>query len=177
MKVTMTRNEAELQALKLRRFTVGIKSAKVAYAVNRNLNVIDKEIKLTRKSLEFEGDQKAKLEAYDKARIELCKTHAKKGENKEPVMKPLKNGGEEFVLADAEAFEHDFEKLKEKHAEIVKDYEERVNQVREMMAEEVEFDLFELNASNIPWDTSPEQLEPMMNFLVGEPPEAPAKKG
>jgi seryl-tRNA synthetase len=176
MKVKMTRNEAELQAIKLRRFTVGIKSAKVAYAVNRNLNVLDKEIKLTRKSLELEGEQKTKLEEYEKERLELCKKHAKKGENKEPVMKPGRSGAEEFVLADVEAFERDFEAIKEKHAEIVKDYEERVKQVREMMDEEVEFDLFELNASHIPWDTAPEKLEPMMNFLVGEPPAEPAKK-
>lgn len=93
--------------------------AKFAYAITKNISILKPEITAIQ-----EGIKNIKeYQEYEKERIKLAESHSKKDENGN-FLKKITMTGESYDIENQGKFEKDFEKLKEKYAKGIKEYED-----------------------------------------------------
>lgn len=126
-----------------------LKGVKFAYAVSKNLQLLESEIK----SINEAQKPSEKFQAYDKARVELAKKHAKTEEGK-PVVK-----NNSYVIENEKAFNEELETLKTEHKEALDEREVQLNEFKELLKGEVEIELHKVKMDDVPADITVTQME------------------
>ena len=135
-----------------------LKGVKLAYAVIRNLNILQPEIEAIQKSLEPQDD----FNVYDKERMELAKKFSKKDEKGEP-----KTENNQFILEDVKGFEKEIEQLAKKHKPALDAREKQVKEYNELLKEETKVELYKVKLADVPTDITTEQLAGIYD-IIGE---------
>ena len=129
---------------------INLKGPKFAYAVAKNINLIQPELKA------FDAAQKPREDyiEYNKQRAELAKQHAEKDEKGKPII----INGRNYKVADEEAFEKEWEVLKQKHAEAIAYREQQDKEFHELMEKDSTVTLHKLSLKDVPEDITSQQL-------------------
>jgi Fe2+ transport system protein B len=128
---------------------------KFAYAVSKNLSLLQPEIDALKKALESKED----YNKYEEARIELAKKHAKKDEKGKEVTTLGKNGQEEYVMEDMSIFEKAFKALKEEHKEAIDARDEQIKEQNELLKTDSTIELHKVSLSDVPQDITVGQMQ------------------
>ncbi len=144
-------------------------NVKFSYAIARNLNIIEPEVKALTKAQEISKEYKE----YDAKRLEICREMAKKDEDGNPIMKdgvgnPIPKGGE-FDIEDRPTFDKKIEKLQKKNKEAIDMQKNRIEQFNDLIKETIEIDFYSVKIEHVPDDIKPNHLALMMGFIEGEP--------
>lgn len=136
----------------------GTVPVKVGYALSKNYLVSQPILKALRDTQSVPED----YQAYDKERIALCRSLAKKDDNGQPRMKTIltqNEAGESvprtvFDFENLVAAEKQLEELSEKepHKEAIAKYQERTEEFNKLLDEKVEVQFHELQLSDVPDD-------------------------
>ena len=126
-----------------------LKGVKFAYAVSRNINKLKSEAESLQKAI----SPMPLFVEFEKERIELAKSHAKKDESGKPQ---AKEGS--FVLEDPVKFEAEFDKLKKKHKEAISEREKQEDDFKLLLEEEVEIELYKVKLDDVPEEITAQQL-------------------
>lgn len=133
-----------------------LRGVKFAYAVIRNLNILQPEIEALQKSAEPSKD----FNIFEMARVELAKKHAKKDKNGEAVVE-----ANQFVIENKEKFDKEFVLLRKKHKEAVANRDKQIAEYNKLLEEEVKIELFKIKMSDVPQDISTEQLKGIFEVI------------
>ena len=166
-------------------------NAKFAYAVAKNLNVIEPEVKALMKAQE----KSKEYQEYDSKRVSICREMANKDENGTPIMIggifqkdkdgiPQRVGGE-FDIPDRAKLDKRIEKLKKEYKEAVDEQEIKIDEFNELIKEEIDIEFHRVKYEWIPKDKfkkdedgdkqlvsggiKPNHLAVMLCFIEGEP--------
>jgi pyruvate/2-oxoacid:ferredoxin oxidoreductase beta subunit len=131
---------------------------KFAYAISRNISLIEPEIKSIEKSLEQTEDFKS----FEVKRIELVKKFAKKDEKGESVI--INN---QYELENEEEFNKEFELLKEENKEVWGARQKQVDEYNELLKSESTVTLHKINLVDVPQNISVAQLH-SISLLLNE---------
>ena len=153
-------NKKLLQIGERLKITANLKGIKLAYAVAKNAEKIDREIKVLNKILE---PSEAYL-VYAKELKELQNEYCRKDASGNPVIEK-----DQYVMNDMAAFKSDYDALKTKHTLVLAEREQQIDEYNQLMDEESDIELHHVSIDNIPEDITPEQMEAIMPFLDGEP--------
>lgn len=134
----------------------GLRGVKFTYAVAKNLRAIQDEITSLEKSVEADEQYKA----YDNARIELAKKHAKKDEKGEAMTE-----NNQFVLEDHKAFEEEHAKVRDEYTEALAARENQLAEYKLLLDEESSVELHKINLSQVPEDISTEQMYAILPII------------
>lgn len=127
----------------------GLKGVKFNYAIARNISKLSTEIECLEKSKE----QTDLYKEFEKERVELAKSFAKKNEKGVEIIVE-KN----YIILDQEAFDKSFEELKEKHKEAVAEREAQLKEYIELLDKESTFIPFKIKVELIPEEITTEQM-------------------
>lgn len=158
MKVKATRNQLMAVLGGLQSNLKAYKGVKLSYAVLKNKGLLEKEQKLIqtlRNQPPSEG-----YRAYEDERVALCEMMAVKDDDGKPV---ITNG--RYVMCDQAAFDTALEALREKHAAAVAEEEDRIQQGRDFVEEEVEMELHAVAFNLLDDSITAEALAPLMLFI------------
>ena len=97
---------------------------------------------------------------YDKKRVELCKTHAKKDESGEAV---VVNG--EYRIADVQAFTNDLNTLQGEYRDAIDDYTQKIKGFDDIADEDAGIILEQVSSDDMPKDITPSQLEVLYEMV------------
>lgn len=128
-----------------------VKGEKFAYAVLKNKQKIDSAYELW-KDTNIKYNPNDDFLAYDKERVELAESFAKKDEKGEPIIKD-----ERYDIEDKDAFEKSLNLLKEKYDVAIKGREAQIADYEKEMDEEYEVDFH--GVSEVPDTISARELE------------------
>jgi len=168
MKLKVTRNELAALSGALR--AVGNLTGKIkfSYALAKNSEKIDSELKLMDATIK----PTEKYKEYDKERVELCKEHAAKDDNGMPKMthSPSNPRVEVFVgLENNPKFDKAAGVLKAKYKGAVETRETTLEKYGEVMDEEIKFELHMIQFEDVPENITGNQLRGIVRIIEGEP--------
>lgn len=161
MKIKLTR-EAIFNLWRGLNSVGNLEGAKFSYAVARNKNAIKGEIdSIAAAEIPDEG-----FKQYNKERVELAEKHAVKVDGKPQT--EIKDGLQRYVLENEELFEKEFSELKEKHRESVDKRTKQLEEVKALLNEEIEIDLFSIPMSYLPEKIKAEQASALLPIIIEE---------
>lgn len=132
---------------------------KFAYAVAKNMVTISNTFKRLGEMLKADKD----YTPFDKERVELCRTHAIKDKDGNPIME---NGAYTKMISQKH-FNKDFDKLKQKYKEPFEKQEAKVKAYQAKMNEEVGdlSKLHKITKENLPPNITPGQIFNIMPLI------------
>jgi len=125
------------------------KGAKFAYAVAKNVKILEPEAEPIIKALKFSKE----YEEYDNARMESVKKYGKRDENKRLVI--IEN---EYVILDQEKFDKELEPLQKKFAKAIKERKKQLEDLEKIMEGDVKVKLYKVALKDVPNDITTPQL-------------------
>ena len=141
-----------------------LSGAKFAYAVARNLAILQPEIDAIKKALEATDE----FVKYDAERVKLAEAHAKVGEDGKVMKVKNAQGFEEFVLEDKEAFEKAFEVLKAEKKAVLDAREAQVKEQNELLKTESTITLYKIALADVPNTITTEQMKAISEIVSDE---------
>ena len=138
-----------------------LQGAKFAYAISRNLSLLQPEIDALKKALEASDE----FQKYDEARVELAKSHAKKNDKGEPETTKNAQGQETFVLENQEAFDKAFEALKEEHKATLEARQKQVDEQNELLKTESTVTLYKVSLADVPNAITADQMKAISEIV------------
>lgn len=137
-----------------------VKGEKFAYAVLKNKQKIDSAwdsyLDISKKYNPSE-----EYLAFDKDRVELAESMAKKDDKGEPIIKD-----ERYDIENPEEFEKALNELKEKHAEAIKGREDQIAACEKELDEEYDIEFHKV--SEVPDTISARELEAAEFMIAGQ---------
>lgn len=127
-----------------------------SYAVAKNIRLIQPEIEALQKAIEPSKE----FSEYDQEREKLAIKHAKKDEKGNPVIE-----NNQYVLEDKEAFDKEFEKLKEKNKEVLAGRTKQAEDFDKLLLEEVEVKLYKVKLENIPKEITTAEMNSILDII------------
>jgi hypothetical protein len=145
-----------------------LKGVRFAYAVVKNLQLIQTEIKAFTAAIEPD-DAYAE---YDKKRIELCKKYADKDKNEKPVTLPIRKGSNivRFIIKKAEnkeLFNAEMEVLNEEYKDAIEKRNGSVKEFEKILDGDCDVKLEMIDLKDIPADITGEQLVNINEMVKG----------
>lgn len=135
----------------------GLKGVKFSYGVAKNINIINQEIETFKKAIEPTED----FTTFENERIELCKKHAKKDENNEPLLKDENR----YDIVDEVAFNKELDTLKEKHKKALDEREQQLKDYANLLKEETTVTLHKIKLADVPEEITVAQLESIYDII------------
>jgi hypothetical protein len=132
-------------------------TGKVAYAIAKNRKILETEIETLQESIKARED----FTKYNTERIELAKKHARKDEKGNPLTKD--NGGK-YDIEDIDAFEKEFETLKETHKEAIDYRQKQIEDFNAMEEEESKIVFHMIEESEIPENATAQEVYTLLEF-------------
>ena len=157
MSETLTKRDVLTIGNKLRTL-VGLKGAKLAFAIAKNMHRIEAEAKALAAAIE----PSEKFQEYENRRQDLCMKHCKNDESGKPL---VDNGA--YIMIDQKLYEEDLDKLKEEFKEAVEERESQEKEYSQLLKEDSSVELFKINEKLIPKDITVEQMHALM-YIVEE---------
>lgn len=153
MKVKITRHEL-FNLLNMFETVKDLKGIKFAYAILKNKQKIGREIEALNKSLKPDK----KYSEFEKERIKLCVKHCKKDEKGKPIIEKMK-----YIGLDKNAkFEKEVKKLQKVYKETLDNFQKLKNEYNQAIAEEIDFEIHQIDKKDLPVDITPKQLESIL---------------
>lgn len=155
-------NLAELLNLNLSKLK-DLKGAQFTYALLKNIDKIDKEVKIINESMK-PTDEYAK---YDKERVAMCEQHAKKDDKGNLLKKSMGNGQFEYDIdTESLAWLDDIAKLKTKYATEIEKRNEQIKSYSELLEIESDLELYKVKLDAVPNDISLELMNVIKMFVI-----------
>lgn len=129
---------------------------KLAYCIAKNKLLIAQE----RKVLDEAIKPSVEFSEFEKKRIELAQSLAKKDDKGKPMIE-----NNQFVMEDQSLFESEFEKLKEDYPSVVRQREEQIAEYNKFLEESVKIDFYKISLSDIPDSISVQQMRVIEPFI------------
>lgn len=142
-----------------------IKGKKFAYALQKNINYIKREMKRIQDMMIMSDD----FQKFDEARVALAIEHAEKDKDGNPVVE-----GNKYKLVDEKKFEKAIEKLKKEHLKAVDEYEYKAALVNAELEKECTIKFHKVE--EMPEDVSLRQIQIISSFMFDEESSAEIKK-
>ncbi|MFA5395224.1 MAG: hypothetical protein WC346_04320 [Methanogenium sp.] len=137
----------------------GLKGAKWAYAVAKNINNLKSEIEALQKSIAPSKE----FSEYNNKRLELAQKHAAKEKG---VPKKIKIGNtEEYLIADKNKFNKELKPLQKKYKKALDERDKQMKDFEEILKEEVKIDLHMVDSDYIPEEITPAQVTAVMPII------------
>lgn len=133
-----------------------LKGAKFNYAIAKNINILKPEVE----AIQETAKPREEFGTYDKARVELCKKHAKKDEAGEVMMK-----GNDFDIEDMRAFSKELKKLQEEHKQALDDREAQMKELDTLLKEESTIELHKIALADVPEDITTVQMNSIFSII------------
>lgn len=139
-----------------------IRGTKINYAIARNLDMMEREIALLRKSMEMSDDVKA----YDKQRIAICEAHCEKDAEGKPVMIVQGNGQSKYSgLDESGEFKSEIEALQRDYADALAQRKEQLDGFDALLSEESDIVTYKAKLSDLPGDLATDQVAALMPIV------------
>ena len=142
-----------------------LRGEKFAYAIAKNQEKIEREIKILQKVLKNPSeDNNIEHRKYENERLVLAKKHSVKDKKNKPVI--TQNN---YVIEDIGSWTKDFDALKEEYKKILderKDIEKRNNEILEI---DCEIEFHKIIRSDVPADISPKQYKIIIDMITEGP--------
>lgn len=140
-----------------------LKGAKFSYALIKNTELLQKEVK----DIAAVITPTEAYQAYDKARVALCESFAKKDEKGNVIRKNLRENGQFDYDIDVndEAFKAAVENLKEEHKDAIKEQDEKILEYNKFLDEESTVSFHKISISDVPNDISVELMSVIEPFI------------
>jgi vacuolar-type H+-ATPase subunit I/STV1 len=126
------------------------RGVKFAYTIARNLNSMKPIMNAMDRALKVAPE----FTEYDKARVELAKTHADKDAK---TGKPVVDGNN-FVIKDMEKFEAELKVLQEKYKEVIDARQKQLDDYAVLQDEEVEIEVLSIPQSLLPAEITTKEM-------------------
>jgi len=139
-----------------------LQGVKFAYAVAKNIRILQREIQDLTKSLE---PSKEYLR-FDKKRIELCESMAEKDKDGKPLMTPDKTN---YQIKDMKKFNKKLEELKKEFPEAMKEREKQVEEYNTLLEEyNHDIKLHYIKEEDLPQQITSAQILALDEIIVDE---------
>jgi hypothetical protein len=132
------------------------KDTKLLYFTLRNLRVIEDEIKVLE---EVKKPSEAYIE-YEKERIELCKKHAKKDEQGNPIIEQNR-----YVFDNINEFNIILAELITKHKSATDEYDKQYHEFSKLLDEENDISFYKINLEKLPKDLGIDEMTVLMYVI------------
>jgi hypothetical protein len=126
-----------------------LSGVKFAYSVNKNIHLIEPEIKSLEKALEASEEFKK----FEEKRMALVEKFAKKDEKGEKVVKD-----NQYEIEDHEEFNKEFEILKEENKEVYETRQKQIDEYNELLKSESTVILHKIALSDVPTNITVAQM-------------------
>jgi hypothetical protein len=140
-----------------------LKGAKFTYGILKNIEVLEKEVKMIMETSKPSDD----FLAYDKARVALCEEFAK-DENGEIRKKenPATPGQFEYDIdVESKEWKDAIVKMKEDYKEVLEAREEQIKQYNELLQADFDVELYKIKLDDVPNDISLELMKIIKPFI------------
>jgi len=141
-----------------------LKGAKFTYGLLKNIDLLEKEVKSV---MEMSKPSEEFL-VYDKARIALCETHAKKDANGEIAKKEVQPNSGQFeydIDTTSKVWIDAIEELKVTYKEAIDIRDEQLKTYNELLSAESDIVLSKIALSDIPNDITLELMKLIQPFV------------
>jgi len=118
--------------------------------VESDINKLNEIIKPTQDFLEFE-----------KERISICRLHAIKDENDEPIL-----NGDEFQIENMDKFSLDLEPLKIKYRDVLTERQKQIEKYNSLLDEDINIELVKIGPDDLPDGITPNEIEDIYTILL-----------
>lgn len=160
MKITNQEIVNLYQGLQL---VASLTGAKFAYAIARNTEILEKELK----SLRIAGRPSDEYMKYEEARGELAESHARKDKDGQPE-KYKKDGLERFSIEDNAKFEADFTALRLEYKDVIISHKKQQKEFDELLLEETTVELYMIPKSYLPENINTKQMVGILPIVKKE---------
>jgi hypothetical protein len=133
-----------------------LKGVKFAYAISKNITILEREIKALNKL----SEPSPEFMEYDKKRLSVCSEFADKDKNGNPV---IQQGN--FLISERSKFDKAMAKLKKEHKEAYDNHAKKLEEFDELMEEEANIELFKVSLEVVPDDINGEVLHSIMPII------------
>lgn len=129
-----------------------LKGVQFAYAVAKNLNILEPEIEAIRKA----NNPSDRYIEYDRKRIKLAESHSVKVNGKPE--KTIRNGVEAYNVKDEAKFLEELKVIQSEYEKDIVDREKQSKEINELLKESVEVTIYTVNVQHIPTDIEAKQM-------------------
>lgn len=133
-----------------------LSGVKFAYAVSRNIHLIEPEIKSIEKALEASDEFKK----FEDKRMELVNKFGKKDDKGKPLVKD-----NEYEMDNKEEFEKEFETLKEENKEVYEARQKQIEEYNELLKSESTVVLHKIQLSDVPQNITVTQMNSISSLI------------
>ena len=140
-----------------------LQGAKFTYGLSKNIDIIEGEIKHIQES----SKPSVEFTAYDEARIELCKKHAKKDEAGDIVyINHAASGQQEYDIdVTGKKWIKAIEKLREDNKDAISGRDAQLKDYNTLLEDKCEVDFYTLSIDSIPDNINVEQMLIVKHFI------------
>lgn len=131
--------------------------AKFAYAVARNINILDPYVKSLQNAIAMSED----YTNFEKDRWELVKKYAKRDEKKKIVMLDAEN----VDIDDVKTFDKEVAKLQKEYKKVIADRKTQHKDFEKLLKEEVSVELYKVAHKDIPDAITSDQMSAIFEII------------
>jgi len=135
----------------------GIKGKEFAYAVFKNKNLIEQEIKIFE---QLRKDPHPDFQNYENERMIVCINYSQKDDNGNPVIE-----NNQYKIEDWSGFQEDMKELSDKYKDVIEDMENTRKEYEDFMEKESSIELITVKFENLPNDIDAITLE-RLKFMI-----------
>jgi hypothetical protein len=135
----------------------GIKGKEFAYAVFKNKNLIEQEIKIFE---QLRKDPHPDFQNYENERMIVCINYSQKDDNGNPVIE-----NNQYKIEDWVGFQEDMKELADKYKDVIEDMENTRKEYEDFMEKESSIELITVKFENLPNDIDAITLE-RLKFMI-----------
>jgi len=136
----------------------GIKGKEFAYAVFKNKNLIEQEIKIFE---QLRKDPHPDFQNYENERMIVCINYSQKDDNGNPVIE-----NNQYKIEDWSGFQEDMKELSDKYKDVIEDMENTRKEYEDFMEKESSIELITVKFENLPNDIDAITLERLKFMIV-----------
>lgn len=130
---------------------------KFSYALIKNIKSIESDINELNQIIKPNED----FLQFEKERISVCRSHAIKDENGEPIL-----NGDEFQIENMEQFNADLEPMKVKYQDVLSERQKQIEEYNSLLDEEIQEDLIKVGPDDLPDGITPNEIEDIYPILL-----------
>lgn len=130
---------------------------KFSYALIKNIKTIESEINRLNEIIKPTED----FLQFEQERIAICRSHAIKDENGEPIL-----NGDEFQIEDMSKFNSDLEPMKMKYQDVLHKRQQQIEKYNSLLDEQVEVELIKIGPDDLPDSITPNEIEDIYPILL-----------
>ncbi len=138
-----------------------LSGVKFAYAIARNLSILEGEIK----SLEEAIVPTEEFKVFEKERIELAEKHSNKDKNGSSIKKTNQQGIQEYDIKDMNAFDKELNKIRKKYKDAIAFREKQYKEYKELLDTDSEIELYKIKLDDVPENINVRQMEIIKNLI------------